>query len=267
MESNFVLLKDYLSESEGKRVTSWADQMDEWLEMKGKWMIYNEKVPHSPSSLLVKGEGGSQQEGKLMRARIENFVPYHPELEEFLNHTLKPLLEGKIGENVNLFKDKMNWKRPGGQGFAPHQDHPAWTDFPPSIFWTVAIFGDTSTPENGCLEFADLSSGEKLAKVLPYYENGNGGLEGADSFDWKSYPTTPRDVIIFDSFAPHRSGPNRTNGSRRIFYFTFNLAKEGHYYTDYIEKKRQELPPDIEREEGKDYKILGSKYNLANPIV
>ncbi len=272
MDSNLILLKDYLSESEGKRVTSWADQMEEWLEMKGKWMIYNEIVGVGPSkmpkSTYVKGSSSSKEDKggeKSMRARIENFVPYHPELEEFLNHNIKPLLEEKIGKKVNLFKDKINWKRPGGQGFAPHQDHPAWTDFPPSIFYTVAIFADDSTSENGCLEFVE--SSKKICDIFPYYENGNGGLEGADFFNWKSYPTTPRDVLIFDSFVPHRSGPNKTVGSRRIFYFTFNLAKEGDYFTDYVEKKRQELPPNIEREKGKDYKILGSKYNLANPFV
>lgn len=270
MENNFILLKDHLTEGEGKRVTSWADQMEEWLEMKGKWMIYNEIInPVDPTEMprdtYVKGCNKGEI---LMRSRIENFVPYHPELEEFLNHTLKPLLEEKIGKKVNLFKDKLNWKHPKGNGFAPHQDHPAWSDFPPSIFYTVAIFADVATPENGCLEFVNLSSSkEKLAEVLPYYENGDGGLEGADSFDWKLYPTTPRDILIFDGFAPHRSGPNRSDGSRRIFYFTFNLAEEGDYYTDYVQKKRQELPPDIEREKGKDYKILGNKYNLANPIV
>ena len=271
MDNNFILLKDHLTQDEGKRVTSWADQMEEWLEMRGKWMIYNEIVDPStmPKSTYVKGCNKGE---KLMRARIENFISYHPELKEFLDHTIKPLLEDKIGKKVKLFKDKMNWKRPGGHGFAPHQDHPAWSDFPPSIFYTVAIFADSATPENGCLEFGNLPSSErksggKLAEVLPYYENGDGKIEGADSFNWELYPTTPRDVLIFDSFVPHRSGPNRSDGSRRIFYFTFNLAEEGDYYTDYVEKKRQELPPDIEREKGKDYKILGSKYNLANPIV
>ena len=33
----------------------------------------------------------------------------------------------------------------------------------------------------------------------------------------------------------------------------------------YFKKKREEFPPDIERE-NKDINILGNKYNLANPI-
>lgn len=267
MDKGFILFKDYLTHDEGKRVISWADQMEEWLEMKGKWMIYKEIInPVSPSqipsSTYVKGCNKGEI---LMKTRIENFIPYHPELEEFLRLKLKPLLEQKIGKKVNLFKDKMNWKRPKGQGFSAHQDHPAWTDFPPSIYYTVAIFGNPSTIDNGCLEFATGSSGQ--GEILPYYENGSGELEGSETFKWEYFPTTPRDILIFNSFVPHRSQMNKTKGSRRIFYFTFNLAEEGDFYQDYVDRKRKELPPDIEREEGKDYKILGSKYNLANPIV
>ena len=238
----FILFKDYFSEDDGARITRWGDEINGWLEMKGKWMIYFEQ--------------GKQ------KARIENFIRYHPELEEFLNHVIKPLLEETIGERVELFKDKMNWKLPGGKGFAAHQDHPAWSRFQPSIYYTVALFVDHSTEENGCLEFA---RGHGGGKILPYNEKGNGSLRG--NFEWEKVPTTPRDVFIFSSFAPHRSGPNCSDGARRIFYFTFNKKCEGNHYDQYIKDKREEFPPDIEREEGKEYKILGNKYNLANPIV
>jgi 2-aminoethylphosphonate dioxygenase len=273
MDGNHILLEDHFSEDGGKRVTSWGDQIDEWLEMKEKWMIYKEIInPVSPSQMPDATYAKGCNKGEiLMKARIENFVPYHPELEEFLNHTLKPLLESKIGKKVNLFKDKMNWKHPKGHGFGAHQDHPAWTDFPPTIYWTVAIFADTATKENGCLEFGTPISGIEIQdrKILSYDREGTGSLEDEEikKLIWEYYPTTPRDVLIFNSFAPHRSGPNNTKGSRRIFYFTFNLAEQGDHYQDYVSRKRKELPPDIEREKGKEYKILGSKYNLANPIV
>lgn len=239
----FLLLKDYFDEETSKRITRWGDEIEEWEEMSGKWMIYNE------------------QSETPLRSRIENFIGYHPELEEFVNHKIKPLLEKEISRKVHLFKDKMNWKRAGGKGFAPHQDHPAWSDFPSEIFWTVALFVDSSTEENGCLEFSPFRGNE----ILEYDQEGNGGLIG--EFDWKTYPTTPSDILIFNSFTPHRSGPNLSDGSRRIFYFTYNPSEDGDFYREYNQKKREELPPDIEREEGKEYKIFGNKYNLANPIV
>ena len=52
------------------------------------------------------------------------------------------------------FKDKLNWKFGGGNGFNAHQDQYAWSDFPPKQFVSVSMFGNKSTIENGCLEFA-----------------------------------------------------------------------------------------------------------------
>ena len=86
-----------------------------------------------------------------------------------------------------------------------------------------------------------------------------------DNYNWNHIETTPRDVLLFDSYAPHRSGPNTTNKSRRIFYFTYNEKKYGNLYDTYFDKKRIEFPPDIERSDT-PVRIKGNKYNLANPI-
>ena len=37
----------------------------------------------------------------------------------------------------------------------------------------------------------------------------------------------PGDVLLFDSFLPHRSAPNTTASWRRSAYLTFNRAAEG----------------------------------------
>src|SRR2546430_4590866 len=61
---------------------------------------------------------------------IENFVPYHEGLAAlFASPRLLGLLAECAGEPVVLFKDKINFKLPGGAGFAPHQDAPAYVDF------------------------------------------------------------------------------------------------------------------------------------------
>ena len=60
--------------------------------------------------------------------------------------------------------------------------------------------------------------------------------EVVDSLDWESYPTQPGDIIFFDSYVPHRSGPNKTNAPRRVLYATYNKLSEGdarlQYYDD-----------------------------------
>ena len=38
-----------------------------------------------------------------------------------------------------LFKDKINWKMPGGKGFLAHQDYPTWNGYPDSFYVYIAI--------------------------------------------------------------------------------------------------------------------------------
>lgn len=239
----FVKLSNYLEKSEAEQIVKWADELDVLEEVAGKWMIYFES------------------NGK--RNRIENFLAFKSDIKQFAKNKIQPLLENILGNKVCLFKEKLNWKYGQGKGFAAHQDQPAWTDFPVSKFYTVAICADNTTPENGCLEFTDI----KYNEILPYNKSGNGEVLNSDNYNWKYITTTPNDILIFDSYSLHRSGDNKTDTSRRIFYFTYNLASDGDFYDNYIKQKRKALPPKIEREIGKTYNILGNKYNLANPIV
>ncbi len=68
-----------------------------------------------------------------------------------------------------------------------------------------------------------------------------------------STPTAPGDAMFFDSYAPHRSGPNMTDKSRRVLYVTYNRASQGDHRARYFADKRKSFPPDIEREAGKEY--------------
>lgn len=242
-QDGFVLLRNFLSQAEAADISKWADELEEYPEEAGKWMIYFED--------------------NKVKTRIENILDYHPSLKSFLQNKITPTLEHIYKDKMNIFKDKMNWKRGHGKGFRAHQDQPAWSDFPPQRFVSVALFANDTTPENGCLEFVKNKHQEGL---YGHNISGNGELDPQveAELEWNFVPTTTRDVLIFDSFAPHRSGPNTTDNNRRIFYFTYNKSSEGDHYYDYIKRKRIEFPPDIERTIGVEYK--GGRYNLANPI-
>ncbi len=59
--------------------------------------------------------------------RSENLIPFHDGLRAFL--TAGPMLEtatALLGEPAVLYKEKINYKLPGGAGYAPHQDAPAY---------------------------------------------------------------------------------------------------------------------------------------------
>ena len=244
----FLLLPKFFNRDESNKIKKIAEDLDKLPEEKGKWMIYFEK----------------DYKNRKKKARIENIIRYHPEINDLVQNKITPTLENIYQKKMTLFKDKMNWKKPFGKGFSAHQDQPAWSDFPPSRFVTVAIFADTCTRENGCLEF---SRGNHMQGILDSKENNPGVIspQKEEELIWEAIETNKQDMLIFDSFAPHRSKSNQTQYSRRILYLTYNIEKEGNFYDDYINKKRELFPPDIERVDNTEINI-NSKYNLANPI-
>ena len=88
-----------------------------------------------------------------------------------------------------------------------------------------------------------------------------------NNLKWEYIQTNTSDLLIFDSYVPHRSSKNISNTSRSIFYFTYNKSIEGDFHTKYIENKRLYFPPPNERNNNQNIQITNNKYNLANPLV
>lgn len=243
-QDGFVMLDGFLTESESNMIESFADEAYDLPEILDSYMKYHE---------------GSGTERKL--ARFENFRGLNSAFDKLLDNKLTPCVEKILGKKVNLFKDKMNWKLSGGGAFKAHQDHMAWSDFPPKYYVTLAIPVDNCTAENGCLEMVRGRHKEGIFDG----ENGTIGKKWEDEFKWEFLYGKVGDIILFDSFVPHRSGPNVSDGSRRIIYLTYNLSEEGNHYDAYFASKRKNFPPDFERPKGTTVNLT-SKYNLANPI-
>lgn len=233
-------------------VQSVVEDMQTWRESPGRWMMYFETPTPSTSY------------GERMLCRIENFVEYQPELAALIEHSqLKSILAQLMGEPALLFKEKINFKFPGGQGFAPHQDAPAFVAFDQRFHITAMIAIDEATPANGCLEVSDVdTSGTLLAQA----DDGSIDPATADELSWRPLAAEPGDLLLFDSYLPHRSGPNMSRGPRRALYVTYNRASEGNRRLDYYRDKREKFPPECERIPGRDYSAGAAMYNLANPI-
>jgi len=234
----FVYVPAAFSPAEMRAITGWSEEVQGWTEVPGRHMAYYEDDLAHP--------------GRRVLQRIENFVPYHAGFERILSdRRMLGAVEQLFGDPAVLFKEKINFKLPGGDGFKPHQDQQAgWWNYAP-IFITALVTIDEQTIENGCLELA--AGHHKKGMVGGAWTP----LTEKDMADMKfvPYPTKPGDVMYFDSFAPHGSAPNRTDRPRRVLYITYNRRADGDHRLPYYADKRKSFPPDIERAPGTQYKF------------
>ena len=167
-----------------------------------------------------------------------------------------------FGEEAVLFKEKINFKLPGGGPFREHQDSPAWTFFNQSKHLTALVCLDDMTKENGALEFGDQQY------VVHPHPGGVLDQEISKKLTWEMVETKAGDVVFFSDMVPHRSPPNLSDKPRRAMFLTYSLKSEGDFRQEYFRLKREEFPPEKERVRGKDYSSskIDIRFNLANPI-
>ncbi len=233
----FLVIRGFYSPAEVAEFSRWIDELAAREPERGKQMVYYEKDLKDPS-------------GKKILSRIEKFSDFHGGLGA-MTQAAKMMgpVRALLGEEALLFKEKINFKLPGGGGFEPHQDiQPGWDDYAP-YFLSVLVTIDESTVENGCLELSAGHHtqgllGEKWKPLTP---------EQLEGVKFEPYPMSPGDVAFFDCFVPHRSKPNLTQHRHRNLYLTYNRSSDGDHREKYFSDKRKNYPPDYEREPGKEY--------------
>jgi ectoine hydroxylase-related dioxygenase (phytanoyl-CoA dioxygenase family) len=234
-EDGFVLVKRALDEFAIDAIRAELDRL--------------EAVPEAPGQHWVYGEMVEDPEPRRIIARMENLDAHSPVIAA-LNAALCAHAATVFGQPAVLFKDKVNFKRPGGAGFTPHQDQQAgWWNYA-SRFVSIMVSIDAATIANGCVEFA---AGHHTRGMFREWEP----LTDEDMRAMRFVPveTEPGDVVLIDSFTPHRSEPNRTDRQRRLYFATFNPAAEGDHLTRYYADKHANYPPDVERDSERSYRF------------
>ncbi len=237
-KNGFLLVKGMYSSQEITHMISAVEELCSREPEIGKQMAYFENSLKNPDEKVI--------------SRVEKFVEHQETLHSFVyGEKMLKAVEELLDDTSVLFKEKINFKMPGGGGFEAHQDiQPGWANYA-SYFLSVLVTIDPSTKENGCLE---LAAGHHKKGMLgkewePLHPEQLQGVEFVE------YPTEPGDVVFFDCFVPHLSKPNLTEKPRRNMYLTFNRMAEGDHREQYFADKRASFPPDYERENGKEYKF------------
>lgn len=232
-ENGYVFVPGAFSPDEARMMDEWARDLAARPEQVGSHWVYHETS--------LKGDG------RRLINRIENMTPFHAGYKE-LAEVLRASVGQLLGEEAVLFKDKINFKMPGGEGFKPHQDAQAGWESYARYYINVMVSIDEATTENGCLEVA-----KRPAAKLVGNEWEPLTAEQTEKMDFKILPTKPGDILYFDAYVPHRSAPNMSDKIRRIYFATYNRLSEGDFLERYYADKRASYPPDIERVAGKEY--------------
>src|ERR1700728_3689420 len=233
MRHGWVAVPGFFSAARIADIQRFTEETLALPEISGAQMVYRETSLLDPNARVIQ--------------RIEDLCPHHKGFDRLIRGgRLQRCVERLLGEPAVLFKEKINFKMPGGAGFEAHQDQQAgWSAYAP-LFVTALVTLDAATLENGCLE---VSAGRHREGLIGEQWK---ALE-EQGLNLQPVPTAPGDVIFFDSFVPHASKPTLTDSPRRILYITYNLASEGDHRERYFADKHASFPPDIDRDREKTY--------------
>lgn len=98
---------------------------------------------------------------------------------------------------------------------------------------SVSIAVDESNAANGPLEVA---AGRHAESILPH-THGVINADVEDALEFTPILIAPGDLVLFDSYLPHRSYENRSDTWRRSAYLTYNPASQGDLHAAYYAKK------------------------------
>jgi len=231
--NGFLIVRGIFDADQMSIISGWSDEMLARPEKSGTHWVYHEK--------------SSRGDGIDLVSRIENISPFHKGFQHLIQ-ALEPAVSQLLGEKAILFKEKINFKMPGGDGFKPHQDLQAGWDVYADFFVSALVSIDAATVENGCLELCGGHHRNGLFRSWePLTELDMNGMV------FTPYPTEPGDVVFFDCYAPHQSAPNMSNTIRRIYYATFNRESDGKLMERYYSDKHKSYPPDIDRNPNMTY--------------
>lgn len=107
-DDGYLIIRDLLSPQETEDLQAWAHEVHDWpRDESSPWMPYEE----------------INASGKRVLCRTENYAASHPGLNGLLRgDKLLGVLHELSGEDMVLFKEKINYKLAGSGGFAAHID-------------------------------------------------------------------------------------------------------------------------------------------------
>lgn len=224
MNATEVVRTSLLDSEQLEALRAWTDEIEAWPTGSHVWGHYAEHTDAGPRI-----------------CRTENVSACHAGIAALVAGPLAECASVALGLPVSAFKDKLNYKQPGGAGFSPHQDKVAYPGVQQVMSVLVAI--DDCSIESGCLW---LASG--VDEVLAVDDRGVVRGDVGNALDWFSAELVSGDAVCIDGLAPHYSEANRGHAPRRVLVASYAPTTEhytrAHYYAQRSERMRAETERD-----------------------
>jgi len=192
----------------------WTNEIESWPAGSHLWGHYAEATAAGPAI-----------------CRTENVSACHEGVAGLVDGALREVAADAIGERVVAFKDKINYKQPGGAGFRPHQDRVAYPGVTRVMSILVAI--DACSTESGCLWLAG-----GVDEVLPTDDRGVVRDDIARALPWTAVELEQGDAVCLDGLVPHYSDANRTERPRRVLVASYAPVREDYTRAQYYAARR-----------------------------
>ena len=128
-----------------------------------------------------------------------------------------------LGPDVDLYWNQSVFKQPEGtKQFPWHQDD-GYTAVTPSPYLTLWLALNDATPENGCIS---VLPGSQKRGLVPHYltELGYVCHDADDPDQGVLVPVKAGSMAVFQSLTMHKSGANRSLGTRKAYVIQFSAA-------------------------------------------
>jgi hypothetical protein len=195
----------------------WATEIEAWPAGSHRWGHYAERTPSGD-----------------VICRTENVSACHGGIDAVVGGPLHHVAEAELGVDTVAFKDKINFKQPGGAGFSPHQDLAAYPGA--SRVMSVLLAIDACTLESGCLWIA-----AGVDELLPTDARGVVAPDVASTLPWSPAELAPGDAVCVAGLTPHYSEANRSLTPRRVLVASYASAQDGYDRDRYYAARSREM--------------------------
>ena len=219
-KNGYVIIRNFFLK---KRIHSIKKKILKNIKLKQNKFFYYEKIGNNSYKLR----------------RIEKISDFSRDAKKIIYSKKTMKFINLITNNKNkLFKDKLNFKYPGGMGYLPHIDgHFYWRDnknvrragwkIYSNSFINFVMPLEKSNISNGCLYVSKKNNIKKLGNnwkdITNKLDSFTPNIKNKDlkKFSYKPTVLDVGDILLFDWHCAHKSNKNLSSKSRMIFYATY----------------------------------------------